>query len=70
LGKAFNRKAAILQIVVDEGRYPESLLVYAIYANRLRNPEREQFRHEHAEELAIFEDIPIETLELAGVSGR
>jgi hypothetical protein len=59
LGKAGSRKQALLQMYED-GRCPESLLTYAVYAERLRNPERQEFRLAHADEMAMFEPLPYE----------
>jgi len=59
IGKAVNRKAAILQIYED-GRLPDSLLRTVLYAERLRNPEREIFRKSNPDAFWWYSDIPME----------
>ena len=66
-GKAPARRVAIMQIA---SKYPQKLVLYALQAERLRNPERRMFRMQHQDELSWFEQLPVEeidTLAMAGV---
>ena len=62
LGKASGLRGAIYMIVQRDG-IPDDLAYVALYPQRFQNPERRQFRHEHADELAIFEPLPVDVLE-------
>jgi len=56
-GFAPDRTTAVYEIM-KAGGYPMKLLGYAMEADKLRNPERRNFRLQHPE-LAMFENLPI-----------
>lgn len=61
-----SRRAAIIQIY-QQGRYPQKLILYALQAERLRNPQRRIFRMQHPE-LLWFEALPYGQLTTAEVA--
>jgi len=67
-GQAPSREAAIMLLA---GQYPQKFIMYALQAEKLRNPERKIFKMQHAKELSWFSDLPVEgvdTFAMAGVS--
>jgi len=62
LGKVGSLRAALYMIIERDG-VADELAYVALYPQRFQNPERRQFRHEHADELAVFEPLPVDFLE-------
>ena len=64
MGQYPARRLAIMALA---SKYPQKVLLYALQGDRLRNPERRMFRMQHADELSWFEELPVDTLAMAGV---
>lgn len=63
LGQAPNRKAALM-MMYQQGRTQDfRLVMVAMNADRLRNPERRAFRQAHPEAFEMFEPVPMEALQ-------
>jgi len=57
LGQAGSRRGAIYAIY-ERDRFSDEVAYIALYSQRFANPERQAFRQQHPDELAIFEPIP------------
>jgi len=60
LGRAVNLRLAFLQIPREKYSQRAWVVVTSPIRERFRNPERKQFRQEHADDLAMFEPLPVE----------